>query len=173
MYGSQAISNFCLPWILHSETDEISRYLCDNNISAKSYHSGMLARDRSRIQELFCTNKIRVVVATVAFGRPGRPLLPLSTLVFLVVFFTGFERSVIRYSLPESLEEYVQVDMCSLTIRSEISKGSMCLIYRLWQIALLHLVKGEITYVLKDAAFCFKIVKFPSDFCCLTELLTG
>ncbi|MCL7036881.1 hypothetical protein MKW94_024056 [Papaver nudicaule] len=51
-----------------SETDLLSKYLRDNNISAKSYHSGIPAKDRSRTQELFCSNKIRVVVATVAFG---------------------------------------------------------------------------------------------------------
>ncbi|XP_077211920.1 DEAD/DEAH box RNA helicase family protein [Tasmannia lanceolata] len=76
-----------------SETDLISKYLRDNNISAKSYHSGIPAKDRSHIQELFCSNKIRVVVATVAFGM-------------------GLDKSdvgaVIHYSLPESLEEYVQ-----------------------------------------------------------------
>ncbi|PIN26121.1 ATP-dependent DNA helicase [Handroanthus impetiginosus] len=76
-----------------SETDMISKYLCDNNISAKSYHSGIPSKDRSRIQDLFCSNKIRVVVATVAFGM-------------------GLDKrdvgAVIHYSLPESLEEYVQ-----------------------------------------------------------------
>ncbi|KAI3919526.1 hypothetical protein MKX01_018349 [Papaver californicum] len=76
-----------------SETDLLSKYLRDNNISAKSYHSGIPAKDRSRTQELFCSNKIRVVVATVAFGM-------------------GLNKSdvgaVIHYSLPESLEEYVQ-----------------------------------------------------------------
>ncbi|KAM3202788.1 ATP-dependent DNA helicase Q-like 5 [Capsicum annuum] len=76
-----------------SETDFICKYLCDNNISAKSYHSGIFAKDRSRTQELFCANKIRVVVATVAFGM-------------------GLNKkdieAVIHYSLPESLEEYVQ-----------------------------------------------------------------
>ncbi|KAL2543343.1 ATP-dependent DNA helicase Q-like 5 [Abeliophyllum distichum] len=75
------------------ETDMISKYLRDNNISAKSYHSAIPAKDRNRIQELFCTNRIRVVVATVAFGM-------------------GLDKSdvgaVIHYSLPESLEEYVQ-----------------------------------------------------------------
>ncbi|XP_038702862.1 ATP-dependent DNA helicase Q-like 5 isoform X2 [Tripterygium wilfordii] len=75
------------------ETDQVSKYLCDNNISAKSYHSGYAAKDRRRIQELFCSNKIRVVVATVAFGM-------------------GLDKrdvgAVIHYSLPESLEEYVQ-----------------------------------------------------------------
>ncbi|XP_058093903.1 ATP-dependent DNA helicase Q-like 5 isoform X2 [Magnolia sinica] len=76
-----------------SETDLVSKYLRDKNISAKSYHSGIPAKERSRIQELFCSNKIRVVVATVAFGM-------------------GLDKSdigaVIHYSLPESLEEYVQ-----------------------------------------------------------------
>ncbi|RLM73060.1 ATP-dependent DNA helicase Q-like 5 [Panicum miliaceum] len=75
------------------ETDYVSKYLCDNNISAKSYHSGLPMKNRSRVQELFCSNKIRVVVATVAFGM-------------------GLDKSdvegVIHYSLPESLEEYVQ-----------------------------------------------------------------
>ncbi|KAJ8569693.1 hypothetical protein K7X08_006270 [Anisodus acutangulus] len=76
-----------------SETDFICKYLCDSNISAKSYHSGIFAKDRSRTQELFCANKIRVVVATVAFGM-------------------GLNKkdieAVLHYSLPESLEEYVQ-----------------------------------------------------------------
>ncbi|XP_065873230.1 ATP-dependent DNA helicase Q-like 5 [Euphorbia lathyris] len=75
------------------ETDIISSYLCDNNISAKSYNSAILSKDRRRVQELFCSNKIRVVVATVAFGM-------------------GLDKrdvgAVIHYSLPESLEEYVQ-----------------------------------------------------------------
>ncbi|KAG9139556.1 hypothetical protein Leryth_016329 [Lithospermum erythrorhizon] len=75
------------------ETDTISKYLCDGNITAKSYHGGIPAKDRSRIQERFCSNKLRVVVATVAFGM-------------------GLDKSdigaVIHYSLPESLEEYVQ-----------------------------------------------------------------
>ncbi|PWZ45770.1 ATP-dependent DNA helicase Q-like 5 [Zea mays] len=75
------------------ETDYVSKYLCDNNITAKSYHSGLLMKNRNRVQELFCSNKIRVVVATVAFGM-------------------GLDKSdiegVIHYSLPESLEEYIQ-----------------------------------------------------------------
>ncbi|KAJ9563892.1 hypothetical protein OSB04_009052 [Centaurea solstitialis] len=76
-----------------SETDMISKFLCDSNIRSKSYHSGIPSKDRRRTQELFCSNKIRVIVATVAFGM-------------------GLDKSdvgaVIHYSLPESLEEYVQ-----------------------------------------------------------------
>ncbi|KAF3431093.1 hypothetical protein FNV43_RR25823 [Rhamnella rubrinervis] len=86
----QSIIVYCK---FQSEADIISRYLCDYNISAKSYHSGIPAKDRSRTQESFCANKIRVVVATVAFGM-------------------GLDKrdvgAVVHYSLPESLEEYVQ-----------------------------------------------------------------
>ncbi|XP_027917156.1 ATP-dependent DNA helicase Q-like 5 isoform X2 [Vigna unguiculata] len=75
------------------ETDQVSRYLNDHSILAKSYHSGITAKERSYVQDLFNSNKIRVVVATVAFGM-------------------GLDKSdvgaVIHYSLPESLEEYVQ-----------------------------------------------------------------
>ncbi|GFY91533.1 DEAD/DEAH box RNA helicase family protein [Actinidia rufa] len=86
----QSIIVYCK---FQSETDLLSKYLCDSNISAMSYHSGIPTKDRSRIQESFCSNKIRVVVATVAFGM-------------------GLDKSdvgaVIHYTLPESLEEYVQ-----------------------------------------------------------------
>ncbi|KAK6930862.1 Helicase, C-terminal [Dillenia turbinata] len=86
----QSIIIYCK---FQSDTDSVSKYLCDNNILAKSYHSGIPAKDRSRTQELFTSNKIRAVVATVAFGM-------------------GLDKrdvgAVIHYSLPESLEEYVQ-----------------------------------------------------------------
>ncbi|KAK8928866.1 ATP-dependent DNA helicase Q-like 5 [Platanthera zijinensis] len=90
MVGMRSIIVYCK---FQAETELVSRYLCDNNISAKVYHSNILSKDRIRTQELFCSNKIRVVVATVAFGM-------------------GLNKSdvdaVIHYSLPESLEEYVQ-----------------------------------------------------------------
>ncbi|KAH9772739.1 ATP-dependent DNA helicase q4 [Citrus sinensis] len=174
------------------ETDLISRYLCDNSISVKSYHSGIPAKDRSRIQELFCSNKIRVVVATVAFGM-------------------GLDKrdvgAVIHYSLPESLEEYVQeigragrdgrLSYChlflddityfrlrSLMYRSETKQGQY--VFDIPTVAnsigattidvsnqLLNLkMRGEITYELKDPAYCYTIVEVPSDFCALSAHLT-
>ncbi|OAY73125.1 ATP-dependent DNA helicase Q-like 5 [Ananas comosus] len=77
-----------------AETDIVCKYLCDNNIPAKAYHSGIPAKNRSSIQGLFCSNKIRAIVATVAFGMG---------------LDKGDVEGVIHYSLPESLEEYVQV----------------------------------------------------------------
>ncbi|KAK4779624.1 hypothetical protein SAY87_015730 [Trapa incisa] len=86
----QSIIVYCK---FQSETDVVSRYLRDNNISAKSYHSSIPANDRSRTQDLFCSNKIRVVVATVAFGM-------------------GLDKpdvgAVIHYSMPNSLEGFGQ-----------------------------------------------------------------
>ncbi|XP_047310899.1 ATP-dependent DNA helicase Q-like 5 [Impatiens glandulifera] len=76
-----------------SDTVTLSKYLSDSNIPAKCYHSGMFSKERIRVQELFFANKIRVVVATVAFGM-------------------GLDKSdvgaVIHYAMPESLESYVQ-----------------------------------------------------------------
>ncbi|KAK4265011.1 hypothetical protein QN277_026119 [Acacia crassicarpa] len=87
---AQSIIIYCK---FQSEADTISKYLSDNNISAKSYHSSIPAKERSYVQELFGSNKIRVVVATVAFGM-------------------GLDKrdvgAVIHYSLPESPEHYVQ-----------------------------------------------------------------
>ncbi|KAF3792750.1 ATP-dependent DNA helicase Q-like 5 [Nymphaea thermarum] len=75
------------------ETDLVCKLLSDNQISARIYHSGIPAKDRILVQKLFCSNKIQVVVATVAFGM-------------------GLNKSdvgaVIHYSLPGSIEEYVQ-----------------------------------------------------------------
>ncbi|XP_024388003.1 ATP-dependent DNA helicase Q-like 5 [Physcomitrium patens] len=76
-----------------AEADDISRYLEENKIAAKSYHSGVSSSERTRVYQLFCHNKLRVVVATVAFGM-------------------GLDKSdvgsVIHYNMPRSLEHYVQ-----------------------------------------------------------------
>ncbi|KAL8150094.1 hypothetical protein V2J09_019902 [Rumex salicifolius] len=117
------------------ESDTISKYLCDNNIPAKSYHSGIQAKDRSRIQALFCSNKIRVVVATVAFGMGlDKSDVGAKCTSFLAPHCVDMDEEfkwkvdhfeyvlcctdvgslsmgfsqVIHYSLPGSIEEYVQ-----------------------------------------------------------------
>ncbi|CAK7327405.1 unnamed protein product [Dovyalis caffra] len=147
----------------------------------QSYHSSMPSKDRSRIQESFCSNKIRVVVATVAFGM-------------------GLDKrdvgAVIHYSLPESLEEYVQVvptlvarrGVLYVTVYSSL-KQILHLFRRLdvlgemedCPIAISFLMispissfglKGEITYEVKDPAYCYSIVEVPGDFCSLSRILT-
>ncbi|XP_072013917.1 ATP-dependent DNA helicase Q4-like [Amphiura filiformis] len=61
--------------------------------SAESYHAGMSPAQRRKIQNAFMTSKLRIVVATVAFGM-------------------GLDkadvRAVIHYNLPKSYESYVQ-----------------------------------------------------------------
>ncbi|KAK1574819.1 hypothetical protein Q3G72_000191 [Acer saccharum] len=75
------------------------------------------AKDRRRVQELFCSNKIRVVVATVAFGMGldksdvGAENLGAFLLLVaqaLIISTDPVDLLVIHYSLPGSLEEYVQ-----------------------------------------------------------------
>ncbi|PKA57799.1 ATP-dependent DNA helicase Q-like 5 [Apostasia shenzhenica] len=53
---------------LFAETELVCKHLCDNNIPAKVYHGSVPMKERIKTLELFLSNKIRVVVATVAFG---------------------------------------------------------------------------------------------------------
>ncbi|ESO89744.1 hypothetical protein LOTGIDRAFT_124475, partial [Lottia gigantea] len=61
--------------------------------SAECYHAGLTAAQRKRVQKNFMSGKLRVVVATVAFGM-------------------GLDKSdvraVIHYNMPKSFESYVQ-----------------------------------------------------------------
>ncbi|XP_060604089.1 ATP-dependent DNA helicase Q4-like [Ruditapes philippinarum] len=60
---------------------------------AESYHAGLTPAQRKRVQNNFMSGKLRVVVATVAFGM-------------------GLDKSdvrgVIHYNMPKSFESYVQ-----------------------------------------------------------------
>ncbi|XP_061162436.1 ATP-dependent DNA helicase Q4-like isoform X2 [Saccostrea echinata] len=60
---------------------------------AESYHAGLTAAQRKRVQNAFMSGRLRVVVATVAFGM-------------------GLDKSdvrgVIHYNMPKSMEGYVQ-----------------------------------------------------------------
>ena len=60
---------------------------------AESYHAGQTPAMRKRVQNAFMSGRLRVVVATVAFGM-------------------GLDKSnvrgVIHYNLPKSFESYVQ-----------------------------------------------------------------
>ncbi|KAL3690660.1 hypothetical protein R1sor_004311 [Riccia sorocarpa] len=75
------------------EADNVSDFLQRSGVQAKSYHAKKSSQERSRILDQFFSNKLRVVVATVAFGM-------------------GVDKSdvraVIHYNMPRSLEHYVQ-----------------------------------------------------------------
>lgn len=74
-------------------TQELAYSLSKNGISATNYHGGLPFKDRSEKQSAWIANKIRVVVATNAFGMGiDKPDV----------------RCVIHYDLPENLEAYYQ-----------------------------------------------------------------
>jgi ATP-dependent DNA helicase RecQ len=75
------------------ETAEVAFFLKRNQIAADFYHAGLTRDDRSRKQEDWKNNKIRVMVATNAFGMGiDKPDV----------------RFVVHLDLPESLEAYYQ-----------------------------------------------------------------
>ena len=60
---------------------------------AEAYHAGLCSRERRRVQRAFMEGRLRVVVATVAFGMGlDRPDV----------------RAVLHLGLPPSFESYVQ-----------------------------------------------------------------
>lgn len=75
------------------KTKEIASVLQQNGISAEAFHAGMTFEEKQSRQQMWKEGKIRVMVATNAFGM-------------------GIDksnvRSVIHYSFPSSIEEYYQ-----------------------------------------------------------------
>jgi len=75
------------------ETSEVALFLKRNNIAADFYHAGLESAERSSRQNGWKQNKIRVMVATNAFGMGiDKPDV----------------RFVVHLDLPESLEAYYQ-----------------------------------------------------------------
>lgn len=74
-------------------TTEIAQYLLKNKISAGYYHAGLSLTERKKMQQNWIQNKLRVIVATNAFGM-------------------GIDkadvRSVIHLDVPDSIEAYYQ-----------------------------------------------------------------
>jgi ATP-dependent DNA helicase RecQ len=75
------------------EVEKITADLKRAGISAEGYHGGMAASVRSRVQEGFLREDVRVIVATIAFGM-------------------GIDKSNVRYvlhaNMPKSIEGYYQ-----------------------------------------------------------------
>src|SRR5262249_24341952 len=73
--------------------EELARVLRSHGVQAAHYHAGLEPAERARVQDAFMLDRTRVIVATVAFGM-------------------GVDKANIRlvahFSLPESLEAYVQ-----------------------------------------------------------------
>jgi ATP-dependent DNA helicase RecQ len=74
-------------------TDSLARNLNEDGISAKPYHAGLTAAERTKHQESFLRDDVRVITATIAFGMGiNKPN---------VCF-------VVHYDLPKNLESYYQ-----------------------------------------------------------------
>lgn len=75
------------------EVDHLSDVLADQGFSVGKYHAGMEEADRKKNQEDFIMEKIKVIVATNAFGM-------------------GIDKSNVRYvihhNMPKNLESYYQ-----------------------------------------------------------------
>jgi len=73
--------------------EDLARKLNRDGFLAQPYHAGLDARVRSRTQERFIRDSVRIIVATVAFGMGiDKPDV----------------RFVIHYDLPQTLEQYYQ-----------------------------------------------------------------
>jgi len=74
-------------------TESIAENLQRDGISARAYHAGLSSEDRSKHQELFLRDEVRVICATIAFGMGiNKPNV----------------RFVIHHDVPKNLESYYQ-----------------------------------------------------------------
>jgi len=73
--------------------DSLARNLNEDGASAKPYHAGLTSAERTKNQEAFLRDDVRVVTATIAFGMGiNKPNV----------------RFVVHYDLPKNLESYYQ-----------------------------------------------------------------
>lgn len=76
-----------------SKAEEIAQMLLDSGIEAAVYHAGMNAEDRGWVQDNFLKNKLKIIVATNAFGLGiDKPNV----------------RFVIHFDMPGNIEAYYQ-----------------------------------------------------------------
>ncbi len=73
--------------------EQLAALLRRSGVQAAHYHAGMEAEERTRAQENFMLDRVRVIVATIAFGMG---------------IDKGNVRFIVHFSPPDSLEGYVQ-----------------------------------------------------------------
>ncbi|PTY03791.1 DNA helicase RecQ [Opitutaceae bacterium EW11] len=73
--------------------ERVAESLAGRGFLARPYHAGLAAEERSRNQELFLRDEVRIICATIAFGMGiNKPNV----------------RFVIHYDLPKNIEGYYQ-----------------------------------------------------------------
>lgn len=74
-------------------TEKLSAQLLDEGIRCEYYHAGMSSDERTRVQEAFTRDEVKIICATIAFGM-------------------GIDKSnvrwVVHYNLPSKIEGYYQ-----------------------------------------------------------------
>jgi len=74
-------------------TESIARNLNEDGIAAKPYHAGLTNTERTKHQDAFLRDDVRVITATIAFGMGiNKPNV----------------RFVVHYDLPKNIESYYQ-----------------------------------------------------------------
>ena len=74
-------------------SESLTRNLNEHGVSAKPYHGGLTNAERTRHQDAFLRDDVRVITATIAFGMGiNKPNV----------------RFVVHYDLPKNLESYYQ-----------------------------------------------------------------
>ena len=74
-------------------TESVANRLSEDGVRARPYHAGLTPEERSRNQELFLRDEVRVICATIAFGMGiNKPNV----------------RFVMHYDLPKNIEGYYQ-----------------------------------------------------------------
>ncbi len=73
--------------------ESLARNLNEDGVTAKPYHAGLTSSERTKNQEAFLRDDVRVITATIAFGMGiNKPNV----------------RFVVHYDLPKNLESYYQ-----------------------------------------------------------------
>jgi ATP-dependent DNA helicase RecQ len=74
-------------------TESLARNLNEDGITAKPYHAGLTNAERTKHQDAFLRDDVRVITATIAFGMGiNKPNV----------------RFVVHYDLPKNIESYYQ-----------------------------------------------------------------
>lgn len=88
------------------QADALAAFLRVRNFSAESYHAGKSTQDRQRIQERFMNANAHRGGTTT--GGSGGIRILCATIAFGLGLNKANIRSVIHYSMPKSLENYIQ-----------------------------------------------------------------